>query len=174
MHYALFDTDLGTCAIAWTPRGIRRLCLPEKNTQALEARIGDATKHAPENQIRRAIDLVKYHLGGNPKRFEGVRLDFDGTPPFHRAVYRALRRIPSGATISYGELASKAGSPGAARAVGQAMAKNPLPVIVPCHRVLAAKGKPGGFSAYGGTVTKARLLALEGVGLFESELPFLR
>jgi len=157
MHYALFDTDLGTCAIAWTPRGIRRLCLPEKNTQALEARIG-----------------VKYHLGGNPKRFEGVRLDFDGTPPFHRAVYRALRRIPSGATISYGELASKAGSPGAARAVGQAMAKNPLPVIVPCHRVLAAKGKPGGFSAYGGTVTKARLLALEGVGLFESELPFLR
>ena len=174
MHYAFFDTDLGTCAIAWTAHGIRRLCLPDKSTQALEARLKNANPGAPGNDERRAIGLVQGHLGGRPKRFEGVRLDLDGTPPFHRAVYKALRQVPTGVTISYGELANKAGSPGAARAVGQAMAKNPLPVIVPCHRVLAAKGKPGGFSAYGGMLTKARLLALEGVGLFESELPFRR
>ena len=73
--------------------------------------------------------------------------------------------VPAGATVSYGELASKVGSPGAARAVGRAMAANPVPLIVPCHRVLAAGAKAGGFSAYGGVRTKDRLLAIEGAAI---------
>ena len=69
-------------------------------------------------------------------------------------------------------LAQQVGSPGAARAVGQAMARNPVPVIIPCHRVIASERKVGGFSAFGGTVTKERLLALEGVKL-AAEAPLL-
>lgn len=83
-------------------------------------------------------------------------------PPFHRKVYTALCEIPAGKTITYAELARRAGSPGAARAVGQAMAKNPFPIIIPCHRVVAGNGKLGGYSGRGGVATKRALLELEG------------
>jgi methylated-DNA-[protein]-cysteine S-methyltransferase len=76
-------------------------------------------------------------------------------------VYELARSIPSGATLSYGELATRLGSPGSARAVGQALGKNPFAIVVPCHRVLAAGGKIGGFSASGGVDTKARMLRIE-------------
>jgi methylated-DNA-[protein]-cysteine S-methyltransferase len=85
----------------------------------------------------------------------------EGVSPFFQRVYAIARTIPAGETLSYAELADRAGSPKAFRAVGQAMAKNPFPVLVPCHRVLAAGGKLGGFSAPGGTATKVRLLDLE-------------
>jgi methylated-DNA-[protein]-cysteine S-methyltransferase len=82
-------------------------------------------------------------------------------PPFHRRVYEAARTIPSGTTLSYGEIAARIGAPGSARAVGQALGRNPFAIVVPCHRVLAAGGKVGGFSANGGIATKLRLLAIE-------------
>ena len=77
-------------------------------------------------------------------------------------MYELARAIPAGETVTYGELAVRAGEPGAARAVGQAMARNPFPLIVPCHRVMAAHGGAGGFSARGGVATKFRLLRIEG------------
>lgn len=86
-------------------------------------------------------------------------------PPFHRKVYKALCKVPAGQTITYAELAKRAGSPGAARAVGTAMAKNPFPVIIPCHRVVAGNGKLGGYSGRGGVATKRQLLEMEGVDL---------
>jgi methylated-DNA-[protein]-cysteine S-methyltransferase len=87
----------------------------------------------------------------------------ENVPPFHRKVYTALCKIPTGKTITYAELAKRAGSPGAARAVGQAMAKNPFPVIIPCHRVVPSTGKLGEYSGRGGVTTKRRLLQLEGI-----------
>ncbi len=86
-------------------------------------------------------------------------------PPFHRKVYKALCKVPAGTTITYAELAKRAGSPGAARAVGQAMAKNPFPIVIPCHRVIASNGKLGGYSGRGGVAAKRALLAREGVFL---------
>jgi methylated-DNA-[protein]-cysteine S-methyltransferase len=85
----------------------------------------------------------------------------DGIDGFERRVLETARDIPPGATLTYGELAAKAGAPGAAREVGQAMARNRFPIVVPCHRVLAAGGGFGGFSAPGGLESKARLLTLE-------------
>jgi O-6-methylguanine DNA methyltransferase len=76
-------------------------------------------------------------------------------------VYEVARTIPPGATISYGDIATRLDAPGAARAVGQALGRNPFAIVVPCHRVLAAGGKLGGFSANGGIVTKLRLLSIE-------------
>ncbi|WP_374684800.1 methylated-DNA--[protein]-cysteine S-methyltransferase [Mesorhizobium sp. J428] len=73
-----------------------------------------------------------------------------------------MRKLRHGETLTYGELAERAGFPGQAQAVGQAMGKNPVPLVVPCHRVLAAGGKIGGFSAPGGAATKEKMLRLEG------------
>jgi methylated-DNA-[protein]-cysteine S-methyltransferase len=82
--------------------------------------------------------------------------------PFHRKVLERLARLPFGQTISYGELASRSGSPRAARAVGAAMAANPIPLVIPCHRVVESSGRLGGYSA-GGLPTKKKLLAHEGL-----------
>lgn len=82
--------------------------------------------------------------------FQGTRDTFhvptapEGTA-FQRAVWNALKKIPAGKHVTYGDLAKKIGLPGAARAVGNALNKNPLLVIVPCHRVLASNGL-GGFA----------------------------
>lgn len=106
--------------------------------------------------------------------FAGCRREFDlpvalpPGPPFTRRVYDLLRRVPFAATLTYGELAVQAGSPGAARAVGQVMAANPLPIVVPCHRVIAANGGLGGYSGGGGLGTKAWLLAFESDNLQSS------
>jgi methylated-DNA-[protein]-cysteine S-methyltransferase len=96
--------------------------------------------------------------------FAGQRADFDlplapeGTE-FQRTVWRNLRDIPYGETISYGELAKRVGNPKASRAVGAANGQNPIPIVIPCHRVIGANGKLTGFG--GGLPTKEALLALE-------------
>jgi methylated-DNA-[protein]-cysteine S-methyltransferase len=81
--------------------------------------------------------------------------------PFQQRVVETVQGIPFGQTMSYAEVAERAGSPRAARAVGNVMAQNRTPMVVPCHRVLASGGRLGGFSAPGGTEFKRRLLALE-------------
>lgn len=180
MHYTLFPTALGQVAIAWTERGIAQVQLPEareadtvvrleehvqRRTQRRTVPGAELVRAEPPAFVRAAIDCVTRHLGGEPvttKEWAVLRLDFDGVPPFHRKVYELARRIGAGETLSYGELARRAGSPGAARAVGQAMAKNPVPLLVPCHRVLGSGGALHGFSAPGGVATKAQLLRAEG------------
>ena len=69
-----------------------------------------------------------------------------GASEFDRSVYTELLKVPAGRTVSYGELARKAGHPGAARAVGGAMHRNPIPIIIPCHRVV---GEDGGLMGFG-------------------------
>lgn len=96
--------------------------------------------------------------------FAGRRTAFDlplapaGTP-FQRDVWRSLREIPYGETVSYGELAGQLGRPRASRAVGAANGRNPLAVVVPCHRVIGAGGALTGYA--GGLDRKRELLALE-------------
>lgn len=97
--------------------------------------------------------------------FAGTRRSFDlllapvGTA-FQLRIWRMLRGIPYGETVSYGELARRIGNPRASRAVGLANGANPLPVIVPCHRVIGANGALTGFG--GGLPIKRALLMLEG------------
>ena len=88
-----------------------------------------------------------------------VSLDLRGLSPFDARVYRVVAGIPSGTTMTYGEVAAAAGSPGAARAVGGAMARCPLFPAVPCHRVVRAMD---GWSGWGGDDRfKRRLLRAE-------------
>jgi methylated-DNA-[protein]-cysteine S-methyltransferase len=122
----------------------------------------DATETTPPPRVRRALDAVIALLRGESSDLSVISLDMARVPEFHRRVYEIARTIPPGATLSYGDIANKLGTPGSARAVGQALGRNPFPIVVPCHRVLASNGKMGGFSANGGVRTKLRLLRIEG------------
>ena len=102
-------------------------------------------------------DLDKY-FKGKPANFKEPLLYDRRT--FAGKVLSALRKIPSGSTVSYGRLAQKAGFPKASRAVGSVMAGNPLPFLIPCHRVILAGGKLGNFGS--GKKLKEKLLHLEG------------
>ena len=163
--FALFDTDIGRCGIAWGARGIIGVQLPEASEARTRARLVRRYPHAreapPPAQVRRVIDGIVSLLGGQASDLSGAALDMDGVPEFDRSVYEVARGIAPGATLSYGEIAARLGERGLARDVGQALGRNPFPIIVPCHRVLAAGGKAGGFSANGGVTTKLRLLTIE-------------
>lgn len=89
-------------------------------------------------------------------------LALDGLSDFQRAALEELRRIPSGVTRTYGEMAARLARPGGAQAVGRAMAANPFPLLFPCHRVVGAGGAMTGFSGSGGVEMKEYLLRLEG------------
>lgn len=167
--FALFDTAIGPCGLAWGARGLLAVQLPEANAEATRMRVrrrgSGLSEQDPPAAIKDVIEAIVTHLQGQARDFAAVALDMESLPAFHRLVYAAARRIPSGETRSYGEIAKMVGEPGAARAVGQALGRNPFPIIVPCHRVLAAGGAPGGFSARGGATTKFKILAIEGAVL---------
>ena len=102
----------------------------------------------------RQLDL---YFEGRLKQFT-LELAPQGTP-FQLSVLRALKEVPYGETISYGELALRIGKPNASRAVGAANARNPLPIVIPCHRVIGSDGSLVGFG--GGLDIKQKLLDLE-------------
>jgi O-6-methylguanine DNA methyltransferase len=171
--FALFDTAIGKCGIAWDRRGIAGVQLPEAGEQETRARMlhrfPAAGEASPPPEVQLAVDRIMGLLRGEPSDLSVIALDMDDVPAFHRRVYEVARTIPPGKTLSYGDIARRVGVPGAARAVGQALGRNPFPIVVPCHRVLAAGGKIGGFSAQGGVATKRRMLALEGAQLDGSD-----
>jgi methylated-DNA-[protein]-cysteine S-methyltransferase len=164
--FALFETPIGTCGIAWGPDGLLGIQLPDVDGATTRACLVDQHPDAPESKppraARAAIDGIDALLRGDALDLLDVALDMSGVSAFHRRVYETARTIPVGETTTYGELAVECGSPGAARAVGQALGRNPFAIVVPCHRVTSAGGKVGGFSAHGGVRTKLRLLELEG------------
>jgi methylated-DNA-[protein]-cysteine S-methyltransferase len=106
------------------------------------------------------VERLRAYFAGEPDSFDDVDLDFSWATPFQRCVADALRAIPYGETVTYGELAALAGHPNAQRAAGTFCARNRFPLFVPCHRVVAADG----LGSYGslGLEYKRRLLELEG------------
>ena len=164
--FALFETAIGVCGIVWSARGIAGVQLPGANQQATRARVlrrhAGAREVVPPGDVQRAIDGIIALLRGEARDLTDIAVDDDGIPEFNRKVYAIARKIPCGATMTYGEIAERLGDKSLAREVGRAMGENPTPLIMPCHRVLAAGNKAGGFSANGGIVTKMRLLTIEG------------
>jgi methylated-DNA-[protein]-cysteine S-methyltransferase len=164
--YALFDTSIGRCGIAWGPRGVIGLQLPEKSTEATRLRLmrhcPNADEAEPPKPIARAVDDIQALLDGQKKSLRAITLDMSRVPAFNARVYETARAIPPGVTRTYGDIAHAIGDPSAARAVGQALGRNPFAIIVPCHRVIGAGAKLVGFSANGGIATKLRLLQIEG------------
>lgn len=171
-RYCLFQTALGPFGIAWSDQGLSRLQLPEADRAATEKRLrGSAISDEPPPWAEQVIAEIRRYLAGERVDFASIAIDLADVGEFRRAVYEAARAVGWGQTASYGELARRIGFPWGARAVGQALARNPVPLVVPCHRILTHDRRIGGFSAYGGTLTKQRLLALEGAHVGTPMLP---
>jgi methylated-DNA-[protein]-cysteine S-methyltransferase len=147
---------------------VLRTCLPLPDRRRAEQEMLDALGPArdrarfdktlfPDLQQR-----IAAYFEGDPVDFStDPAISLDGLSPWDHKVLLTCRKIPSGRTTTYGELAVRIGHPGAARAVGSALARNPIPLIIPCHRVLRTDGALGGFSAPGGLTTKQALLRHE-------------
>jgi len=167
MHYTIFNTALGICALVWGERGLVGVLLPDGNAARMRASVQrrfPAAGLAPATPaVQHAIEGIIALFRGEKRDLREIELDFDGLPEFNRRVYELARTIPPGSTITYGDIARRLNAPGMARIVGQALGQNPWPIIVPCHRVLAADGGMGGFSAPGGVSTKRQMLEIEGV-----------
>lgn len=151
------NTELGELWLVATAEGLQEVRWTPRSDVA-ELKTKDITLAA--QWLRQATLELSEYLAGERTRFE-VPLCPEGTP-FQQKVWRQLRRIPYGKTVSYRAIAERLGQPGASRAVGTANGRNPLTIIVPCHRVIAADGTLGGYS--GGLPKKSKLLALEASG----------
>lgn len=165
--YQLFETAAGIAAIGWNGVGVTGFRLPAPTARETEAaitqRLPGAMPVTPPVEVRAIIDASIRYFTGAHIGFEDVPVDPAVQDPLFIEIYREVRRLGWGETTTYGAIAQALGQGREyARVVGQAMARNPVPLIVPCHRVTAAGGKIGGFSAPGGSVSKARMLELEG------------
>lgn len=108
-------------------------------------------------------DELNAYFAGDQTALDRVPWSLDGAVAadgFQARVWRALAAIPAGQTISYGEMARRAGEPSAAQATGVALNRNPIAVVLPCHRVVGADGAMVGFG--GGLERKTWLLRHEG------------
>ncbi|OGX13915.1 MAG: hypothetical protein A2351_07645 [Omnitrophica bacterium RIFOXYB12_FULL_50_7] len=121
----LVKTPLGTFLLETSPKGLYAVRFPA-------IRRGQAVTSCLSPLLRKLCH---------------AKLDLSGYAPFQKKVYTVLMKVPTGKTITYGELAGRSGYPGAARAVGNAMKKNRLPIVIPCHRVVPSNGAVGDYSA---------------------------
>ena len=154
LRLARVRTRLGPMLVAETDRGIAAVG-PADSFLSFLAQLRRRFPAAEPMPAEPATDWVEVALSGGPL----PPVDTSGLSAFDVRVYEVVRSVPSGETVTYGEVAALVGSPGAARAVGGAMSRCPLFPAVPCHRVVRAAD---GCSGWGGDVgVKRRLLAME-------------
>jgi AraC family transcriptional regulator, regulatory protein of adaptative response / methylated-DNA-[protein]-cysteine methyltransferase len=161
IHYTAVPTSLGLLLVAVTERGVCSVSLGDDEAALVEVLRGEY----PAAELARAtdaddrlVDAVVAHVEGR-SGVDELPLDVRATA-FQLQVWRALQRIPEGATRSYQAVAEELGRPTAARAVARACASNRIAVLIPCHRVVRGDGALGGYRW--GIARKAALLAREG------------
>ncbi len=154
---ARITTPLGPMTAAATAAGLAGLWF---DAQAHHPGPLDLPVDPAQRWLAAAARALAAYFAGEP--LPPVALDLHGTP-FQRAVWQALRALPSGRTTSYAAVAAQAGAPAAVRAVGAAIGRNPVSVLVPCHRVLGSDGSLTGYA--GGLDRKRALLRHEGVAV---------
>ncbi|TKV60230.1 methylated-DNA--[protein]-cysteine S-methyltransferase [Nakamurella flava] len=159
--YRTIDSPIGPLLLAATEHGVLRVAFAGEGFDTVLQRLADRVSArilaTPARTDPVARQLDEYFTGR--RRSFDVRLDRRLSAGFRAAVQGLLPGVEYGRTVSYAELAARAGNPKAVRAVGTACATNPLPIVVPCHRVLRADGSLGGY--LGGPDTKRYLLDLE-------------
>jgi methylated-DNA-[protein]-cysteine S-methyltransferase len=128
--------------------------------QGAEAVVSRKPSNGDGGFVAEVVQLLQAYFAGERVPLEDVPVDLEYETAFLSSCAAALRTVPRGEVVTYGELAALAGAPGAARAAGGFCARSHLSICVPCHRVVSA----GGLGPYGsyGTRYKRRLLALEG------------
>jgi methylated-DNA-[protein]-cysteine S-methyltransferase len=150
MHERI-HTPFGPLGIYLSPRGVCRIAFGEGDvrTPDLGHRFDGVTVVPRNVPSQTALALARY-FGGDLRALCDLPVDVIGTP-FQLDVWKILRTIGPGHTLSYGQVARMVGRPKGFRAVGMANHSNPVPLVIPCHRVIAADGTLGG---YGGGVDK--------------------
>jgi methylated-DNA-[protein]-cysteine S-methyltransferase len=159
--YRTLESPVGRLLLAATPEGLVRIAFETEDVDSvlseLAAHVSPRVLLAPERLDAVSAELEEY-FAGRRHAFD-VPVDLRLARGFRRAVLERLTHVPYAGTVSYAELAARAGSPRALRAVGTACALNPVPLVVPCHRVVRSDGAPGAYR--GGAEVKRRLLAME-------------
>jgi O-6-methylguanine DNA methyltransferase len=166
LKYVIFKTKWGFFGLLADNTGLLRTTLPTSTFQKAKTYllvgmfkgVNEDEKLYPELQKY----IKSYYKGAyknlNKLNFRVSRSQFGD---FACKVLKVCKEVPIGKTVTYSQLAKKAGFPKAARAVGNVLAKNPLPLLIPCHRVIRVDGKIGNFSAAGGAKTKKKMLEHE-------------
>jgi len=158
-YFDTYESPHGQMLLVATERGLAGLYFAgQKYFPKKDKAWTRAPNHPPLIQAKREL---KEYFAGKRSRF-GVALDPQGTP-FQRKVWQAIAKVDFGKTLTYAELAKRAGAAGSFRAAGAATGRNPLSVIVPCHRIVGSNGSLTGYA--GGLNRKRALLGLEGVPL---------
>ena len=160
IHYTAVTTSLGLLLVAVTERGVCSVSLGDDESSLVSELRGEfpgATLERASDARDRLIDAVVAHVEGRAGA-EELPIDVRATS-FQWQVWRALQRIPEGATRTYQAVAAELGRPTAARAVARACASNRIAVLIPCHRVVRGDGELGGYRW--GIARKAALLARE-------------
>lgn len=156
-YYDTYDSPIGGMLLAATDDGLSGVYFDRQKHHP--GRGGDWKRDPANPHLKRARAQLAEYFSGKRRKFD-LALDPAGTE-FQKAVWRAISSVPFGQTITYGELARRAGVPGSARAAGAATGRNPIGIVVPCHRIMGSDGSLTGYA--GGLAKKRALLALEGV-----------
>lgn len=152
-------SPIGTMLLVWEPSALRALDFDDHEPRLhplLRLHYGN---YSLETGVKAPAELrhpIEAYFEGELTAVDRVPVRTGGTP-FQRQTWSALREIPAGKTMSYGELAERIGRPGASRAVGLANGSNPVSIVVPCHRVIGANGS---LTGYGGGIDRKRWLLL--------------
>jgi methylated-DNA-[protein]-cysteine S-methyltransferase len=154
-----FDTPIGEMIIVADHDGNLRAVDWTDHTERLQNLLrlhygSDGFTLQSTHNPRGLSDVMQSYFAGELASIEALPVQTAGTL-FQREVWRALREIPLGTTVSYGKLAEQIGRPNAVRAVGLANGSNPVAVVVPCHRVI---GSNGSLTGYGGGLERKRWL----------------
>ena len=155
----LLPTPIGPMMIAADLAGSLRAALFSEQTEVVEAQLRrvygeNSFTLTPSRDPSGLSTRISHYFAGELAAIETISVETGGTD-FQRDVWRELRNISCGTTLSYGELARRIGRPAAVRAVGSANGDNPVAVVVPCHRVIGADGS---LTGYGGGIERKRWL----------------
>ncbi len=163
IYFTEFDTSKWKIFIAANDKGVVKISYGANSKFNFFAWLED---HFPgymfeknDSKTKGYVKKIDDYIDGKIKKLD-IPIDLQANG-FTKKALMALKKVPYGKTVTYGELAAMAGNPRASRAAGTACSKNPLPLVIPCHRVVAAGGRLGKYG--GGERLKRKLLENEGV-----------
>ena len=158
-----FDSPIGVLSLACDPGGAVRGVSFGSGLERTMAREYPGVSRIRGDLAETVCGTLAAYFAGDPSALGRVPWSLDSAASgdgFQARVWRALVEVPSGQTITYGEIARRTGEPGAAQAAGVALNRNPIPLVLPCHRVVGSNGTMVGFG--GGLERKTWLLRHEG------------